>query len=262
MLGMLRGKWMMGGTSLADRCGRVEAVILGSVLCFVLLCHTAAQAQERMELHLVLAFDVSASVNDDEFDLQRTGTADALRSERVAEAIARAPGGVAIAIVQWSSKSRQALGLDWVELYNLGDVDAYADEVAGMPRRLPGGGTMIHTGIEFAARLLEAGPGEARRQVIDLSGNGQADDRDLLLESRDRVVSQGIVINGLAIEEDHDDLTEYFERYVVGGTNAFVVTANDFEDFTDAMETKLFREISGAVFSRDDASDTPVLAQR
>lgn len=228
----------------------MKALWRGLWLGFALLISAPwALAQERMELHLVLAFDVSASVNDVEFDLQRTGTALALRSDIVAAAIDRAPGGVAIAIVQWSSVTRQALGLDWVELHNEADVARYADAVAEMPRRLPGGGTMIHSGLEFAARLLEAAPRHARRQVIDIAGNGQSDDPKRLLVTRDRLLSQGIVINGLAIEEDDETLTNYFDRYVIGGSNAFVITASGFEDFTSAMEVKLLREISGAIYS-------------
>ena len=209
----------------------------------------AALAQDQMELHLVLAFDVSASVNDVEFDLQRTGTANALRAPSVSGAISTAPGGVAIAIVQWSSITRQALGLDWVEMHNAQDVARYADQVAAMPRRLPGGGTMIHSGLDFADSMLDAAPRFARRQVIDLAGNGQADDVERLAETRDRILRKGVVINGLAIEEDTKDLTDYFHRFVIGGNGAFVVTADDFDVFTEAMQIKLLREISGAVYS-------------
>ena len=219
------------------------------LLCQVALAG-AASAQPRMELHLVLAFDVSASVNDREYDLQRSGTAAALRSAAVAAAIDRAPGGVAIAIVQWSSITRQALGLDWAVLHDLDDVAAYAGTVEAMPRRLPGGGTMIHAGLDFAARMLDAAPGRSRRQVIDIAGNGQTDDPERLSETRARLLSRGIVINGLAIEEDDDTLTTYFDTHVIGGPGAFVITADDFRDFARAMETKLLREISGAMFSR------------
>lgn len=206
----------------------------------------ASQAQQQpLELHLLLAFDVSASVNDAEFDLQRAGTAAAFRSRGVAQAIANAPGGIAVSIIQWSSITQQAMGLDWQHLDNAAQARAYADQVDAMPRHLPGGGTMIHAGLEFAARQLDSAPGTARRQVIDLSGNGQADDKDRLLAMRDRLLSQGVVINGLAVEEDHDDLTEYFYSFLIGGAGSFVVTANDFEDFQDAMEIKLHREISG-----------------
>ncbi|MFK7940794.1 MAG: DUF1194 domain-containing protein [Roseovarius sp.] len=206
---------------------------------------SAPAAQQQLELHLLLAFDVSASVNDVEFDLQRAGTAAAFRSGAVTQAITDAPGGIAVSIIQWSSITQQALGLDWVHLSNTADALAYADQIDAMPRRLPGGGTMIHAGLAFAGRQLEGAPGQARRQVIDLSGNGQADDEDRLLKTRDRLLSQGVVINGLAIEEDLDDLTQYFYSYVIGGTGAFVITADDFDDFQKAMEIKLHREIAG-----------------
>ncbi|WP_299849115.1 DUF1194 domain-containing protein [uncultured Roseovarius sp.] len=234
-------------------------LVLAAALLSAFTLGTPVPGQNRMELHLVLAFDVSASVNDVEFDLQRSGTADALRSDLVAAAIDRAPGGVAIAIVQWSSRTRQALGMDWVELHDMRDVATYADRVDAMPRRLPGGGTMIHSGLEFAARMLEAAPGYAHRQVIDIAGNGRTDDEKRLRETRAKLLSEGIVINGLAIEEDAASLTRYFEAYVIGGQNAFVITADDFDDFADAMEAKLLREISGAVFSMwHDKSIAPV----
>jgi hypothetical protein len=202
-----------------------------------------------MELHLVLAFDASASVNDVEFNLQRTGTAEALRSPLVAGAIERAHGGVAIAIVQWSSVTQQALGLDWVELHDATDIAAFAKDVADMPRRLPGGNTMIHSGLEFADQMLEAAPGQARRRVIDIAANGRADDAEKLAMTRTSLLSEGIVINGLAIEEDLKLLSNYFIQYVIGGPGAFVITANDFDDFGEAMERKLVREISSPQLS-------------
>jgi len=216
-----------------------------------------------MELHLVLALDVSASVNDEEFDLQRSGTAAALRAPSVAAAISAAPGGVAIAIVQWSSITRQALGLDWVALHDPGDVAAYAGMVAEMPRRLPGGGTMIHSGLDFAAGMFPSAPGTARRRVIDLAGNGRADNLDRLQETRLRLAPQGITINALAIEELNNDLTRYYHRHVVAGPAAFVVTADEFEDITRAMQIKLYREIAGDIFSGPPVStDNPALASR
>lgn len=208
-----------------------------------------ARAEEAMELHLVLAFDVSASVNDVEFAMQREGTAAALRSFRIRAAIEAAPGGIAVSIVQWSSIGQQALGLDWVHLHDADDIDRFADAVDAMPRRLPGGGTMIHAGLRFAAEMFDTAPGLPRRRVIDLSGNGRTDDERALLEVRDKLNRDGIVINGLAIEEDHRDLTQYFYRVVIGGAGAFVETADDFPVFEKAMEMKLYREISGPSYA-------------
>lgn len=207
-----------------------------------------ARSEDQMELHLVLAFDVSASVNDVEFAMQRRGTEEALRSIRIRAAIENAPGGIAISIVQWSSIGQQALGLDWAHLKTATDIDRFADQVAAMPRRLEGGGTMIHAGLLFAEEMFQTAPGTARRRVIDVSGNGRTDDEPALLETRDRLNRQGVVINGLAIEEDHRDLTQYFYRVVIGGPGAFVETADDFPVFAKAMQKKLYREISGPSF--------------
>ncbi len=226
------------------------AVLAVAVLMAVTAIPAPARAQGPMALHLVLAFDASASVNDVEFDIQRTGTARALLHPSVRSAIAQSEGGVAISIVQWSSIGLQTVGLDWAVLRDTGDVEALADRVHAMPRKLSGGGTMIHAGLAFAARQLDAAPGTARRRVIDLSGNGRTDDHDGMLEMRDRLVRNGVVINALAIEEHNDDLTSYFYRYLIGGPGAFVITADEFEDFSVAMRRKLYREIVGPVLSR------------
>ena len=196
-------------------------------------------AQAVAHLNLVLALDVSASVNDQEFELQRTGIALALRDDDVQAAILQAPGGVNIAIVQWASIRHQRVALDWRHLDEKGDIDALADSVAAMPRALEGGGTMIHAGLDFAADMLRDAPMPAARQVIDLSGNGLADDVAALDAARQRLVENGIVINGLAIEEDPPyGITEHFREHLIGGPGAFVITAQDFPDFARAIDRK------------------------
>jgi hypothetical protein len=177
-------------------------------------------------------------------------TAQALRHPSVQSAIEQAEGGVAISIIQWSSVSLQAVGLDWTVLHDSEDVEAFADRVHAMPRELSGGGTMIHTGLEFAARQLEAAPGTARRRVIDLSGNGRSDDHDKMLETRALLMRDGVTINALAIEEHNDDLTSYFYRFLIGGQAAFAITTDEFDDFFDAMRKKLYREIRGNLYSQ------------
>ncbi len=204
-------------------------------------------AQDNSHLNLVLAVDVSASVNDQEFGLQRTGIAVALRDPAVQAAITRAPGGINIAIVQWASIGHQAVALDWTHLREKRDIDALAEIITVMPRRLAGGNTMIHAGVEFAAEMLNQAPRPAVRQVIDVSGNGHADNVPLLEETRDRLIAKGIVINGLAIEEDPLDITRHFRRHLIGGPGAFVITAQDFPDFARAMRLKFLREIDAPI---------------
>ncbi len=228
-------------------------VATGLLLFVGLILFTTAlrtSAQNNSHLNLVLAVDASASVNDQEFELQRTGIATALRDSDVQAAIIRAPGGINVAIVQWASARHQAVALKWTHLREKRDIDALAERILAMPRRLAGGNTMIHAGVEFAGEMLTQAPIPAVRQVIDVSGNGHADDVPLLEKARDRLVARGIVINGLAIEEDPPNVTRHFRRHLIGGPGAFVITAQDFPDFARAMRLKFLREIGTPVAAR------------
>jgi hypothetical protein len=245
-------------TALLKGCGRA----IRSVECFalVMLSLTAAPAvAESVELALVLAIDVSASVNDDEYALQRSGTAAAFRDPDVQEAVMTAPGGIAVTAFQWASERYQVVAIPWTRLQSRESVVAFADEIGRMPRKIPGGGTEIHDALAFAYRLFDSSPVTALRRVIDLSGNGEADNVPATIEVRDGIVASGIVINALAIEELKDDLTSFFRNHVIGGPGAFVETAWDFDDFSRAMRIKLLREISPqlGVTTPRDSGDMP-----
>ena len=224
---------------------RYLVVPVACVFAFSIHPGHAQKDAQTLDLHLVLAVDVSASVNDKEFDLQRSGTAEAFRDRDVQAAIASMADGMAVSVVQWSSVKRQAVGLEWHRLETVTDAMRFADTVEEMARKLPGGGTMIHAGLAFAAQMLESAPGTAHRRVIDIAGNGEADDLVKTLAERDRLIADGIIINGLPIEELKGNLTRYFKNNVIGGPGSFVVTAEDFDDFRRAMRLKLLREISG-----------------
>jgi hypothetical protein len=207
-------------------------------------------AAASVDLELVLAIDVSASVNDDEYALQRLGTAAAFRDRAVQDAVSRVPGGIAVVVFHWASQGYQVVAIPWTRLQSRESLEAFADEIARMPREISGGGTMIHAALAFAYRLFDASPVSGRRQVIDLAGNGVADDIPATLEVRDGIVAGGVVINALAIEELKADLTSFFRDSVIGGPGAFVETAWDFEDFARAMRLKLLREIGDRRISR------------
>lgn len=206
-------------------------------------------AAESVELELVLAIDVSASVNDEEYALQRLGTAAAFRDPAVQDAVFRAPGGIAVTVFHWASRGYQDVAIPWTRLQSPESVDAFADEVARMPRLISGGGTSIHAALTFGHRLFDDSPVRGRRRVIDLAGNGVANDLPATLKTRDRIVAAGVVINGLAIEELKADLTSYFRDNLIGGPGAFVETAWDFDDFARALRLKLLREIGGLQMS-------------
>ncbi|MCR9284754.1 MAG: DUF1194 domain-containing protein [Rhodobacteraceae bacterium] len=221
-----------------------------------------ASAQNKSHLNLVLAVDASASINDQEFEWQRTGIAIALRDPDVQAAIVQAPGGINLAIVQWASIRHQAIALEWTRLREKHDIDTLATKIRKMPRILSGGNTMIHAGVEFAGKMLKDAPVPAVRQVIDVSGNGHADDVPMLEKARDRLIAQGIVINGLAIEEDPIDVARHFRHHLIGGTGAFVITAQDFPDFSRAMRLKFLREIGSPVAANGSATDKGLYLSR
>lgn len=225
----------------------VNGALLSALLTPFTVARARAQgtAKPSVDLELVLAIDLSASVNDAEYDLQREGTAEAFRDPDVMAAITSQPQGIAVVAVQWASQKYQRVALPWRVLRTQAEILAYADEVAVMPRTLPGGGTAMSGGLTFAASMFADSPVSGRRRVVDIAANGIADNFQKMQEARKTLLDAGITINGLAIEELKQNLTTYFQQYVIGGPNAFVQTCWSFEDFREAMRAKLIREIGG-----------------
>lgn len=205
-------------------------------------------------LALVLAMDVSASVDALEFRLQTEGTAAALASAPVQAAIlADAP--VALAVTLWAGQGEQAVVLGWRSLVTPADILAAADAVAAIPRPDWGGRTATAPALAHAARLLASAP-PCGRQVIDLTtddiANEGGDPRSLPLGA--------IAVNALAVGGDlpldHGSraaeggaLTRWLSAQVIRGPGAFVEAADDWRDFAAAMERKLLREIAGGAFA-------------
>ena len=194
-------------------------------------------------LALLLAVDASASVNYDEFDLMPEGTARAFEQPDIHRAIEATTGGITLAMVQWSSIGQQALVLDWTRAWCAASAVNLSRLISETPRTIDGGGTMIHAGLSFSARQFDRVT--ALRRVIDISGNGQDDDPDALSTARINIVDQGIVINGLAVHEDNSDLRNWYGENVIAGPGAFVVSANDYPVYAEAIHRKLLREIAG-----------------
>ncbi len=218
-----------------------------------------ASAQEwPVDLELVLAVDVSWSVSGEEFDLQVRGLAEAFRSPMVNEAI-RASGdlGLAVALIQWSSHRKQVLAVDWTVIHDEKTASDFAEEVENMPRVLAGN-TAIGSVLEFAIPQFAGNGFQGRRKVIDVSGDGRSNQGPEPWLVRDVVVAHGITVNGLAILNEDPTLDRYYSTNVIGGTGAFVVTANDYEAFRVAIVAKLIKEISGAPLAQRSAP--PALA--
>ena len=217
-----------------------------------LLMPLDANAQEQeVDLELVLAVDASSSVSTEEFDLQMRGLAQAFRDPAVVQAI-RASGdlGIAVSLIQWSDGRKQVKAVDWTTVRDESAALALANEIEAAPRYLIGGGTAIGGALKYALRQFEDNGYRARRKVIDLSGDGRTNQGSRPANMRDVAVGQGVTINGLAILNEDPTIDSYYYAHVIGGTGAFVMTANDYESYGLAILAKLIKEIAGVPVAR------------
>jgi len=213
--------------------------------------YRAARADDPVDVSLVLAVDVSRSIDEDEARLQREGYRAALSDPRIVAAIRGGMiGAIGLAYVEWAGIEYQQLVIPWTRIGTQRDADAWAAILAEAPR-VSLRRTSISGGIEFARRVLEEAPWEATRRVIDVSGDGVNNSGPSVEEARDRAVAEGITINGLPILNDRPPfgagpaLEPYFRERVIGGFGAFVIPAEDFDAFGQAVRRKLLREIAG-----------------
>lgn len=207
---------------------------------------------EPVDVLLVLAVDVSRSVDEEEARLQREGYREALSDARVVEAIGRGMiGAVGIAYVEWAGIEYQRLVLPWTRVATQRDADRWAEALAEAPRSSLSW-TSISGAIDFSRRVLAEAPFEGTRRVIDISGDGVNNSGRPTELARDEAVAEGIVINGLPIVNDRPTfgrmppipVDQYYAQNVIGGPGAFLVVAEDFSVFAQAVRRKLIREIA------------------
>jgi hypothetical protein len=200
----------------------------------------------QVDLELVLAVDASTSVSAQEFDLQMRGIAQAFRDPSVVQAIAVAGDrGVAVAVIQWANNLLQKVAVDWFLIRDQESAAQFADIVDETPRYIFGGGTSIGGAILYSTRQMEINPFVGARKVIDISGDGRSNQGAPPELVRNQSTTQGIVINGLTINNEDPFIDRYYEKFVIGGTGAFVQTATTYDDFGAAMKEKLIKEIGG-----------------
>ncbi len=213
-------------------------------------------AAEKVDLLLVLAADVSRSVDSGKFQLQRDGYAAAISDPRVLEAIRSGRNRrIAISFVEWSGAGSQRVLIDWTRIGNAEEAKGFGDRLLEAPRSFTDR-TSISGAIEFSTGRLAKAPFNSERRTIDISGDGTNNaGRDVTL-ARDEALAQGITINGLVIlsemplpwNPDHTNpaggLDKYYRDHVVGGTGAFVIVAENFASFGQAIIKKLIAEIA------------------
>lgn len=207
-----------------------------------------ARAEEPVDLALVLAVDSSGSVSPHEFMLQMRGLAEAFRSPGVVKAIeTAAPNGIAVNLMQWSSTDEQGQAFGWLAVRDAQSAARVAELIDRTPRLVEDGATAIGPALDHAARLVLGVP--ANRRVIDLSGDGRDNQSGEVLVGRLKAIEAGITVNGLAILNEDSLLEAYYLTEVIGGEGAFVLVADDYDDFARAIEIKLIKEISSAPVS-------------
>ena len=218
----------------------------------------SARAAEPVDLLLVLASDVSRSVDHAKFKLQRDGYAEAISDKRVLEAITSGRHRrIAVTFVEWSGASAQRVVIDWTVIDGESSARKFGDQLLELPRSFAER-TAIGSAIDFSVALMERTPFTSARRTIDVSGDGTNNSgRDVTI-SRDEALVKGITINGLVIlserpmtwNPEHTNppggLANYFRNNVVGGPGAFVIVAENFSSFGQAIIKKLIAEIAEA----------------
>ena len=204
---------------------------------------TTAQAQEHCRLALLLALDVSSSVDAEEYELQRDGLAAALLDPDIQSAILHGSGHVSIAIYEWSGRRQSAMVSDWVALTDHAAIALVVNRLVSAPRSHSKFPTAMGYALGFGATLLSRGP-KCERQVIDVSGDGQNNDGFAPHLAYKNFPFRDVTVNGLAVLGGAPDVVAYFQREVRFGFGAFVETSEGYAGYRDAMTRKLFREIN------------------
>jgi hypothetical protein len=209
--------------------------------------------QEPVDVELVLAVDVSRSVDAEEQELQFRGYAAAFRDARLVDGIGRgAIGAIAVSFFTWSDWNVQELLVPWTRIDGTASAERFAGALDAAPRRTHLY-TSISAAIDFAGGLFGQGY-EGTRQVVDISGDGVNNSGRPLAEARAAALDRGIVLNGLAVLDRtpppspfaalHPPLDEYYRDQVIGGPGAFLMVAEGFDAFETAVRRKIIREIA------------------
>lgn len=215
----------------------------------VILALLALPAHAACGIALVLAVDISGSVDVWEYELQTRGLEAALRDPEVAEAMVQQRA--AVAVVQWSGLGQQQLSVPWTRIEEPAQAARLAGRVGNLPRAFAGQNTAVGEAIDFAASLFGSEVRDCARWVIDLSGDGDENEGFTAGRARRAALSRGITINGLAIEGlgTGQAITNFYRAWVItpGG---FVETAQGHADFARAMRRKLIRELAPPMADR------------
>ena len=211
------------------------------------------ESTPSVDVELVLAVDVSYTMDMDELAIQREGYAQAIVSKEFLQALKSGPNGkISVTYFEWAASTDQKIIIPWRVIEGPESADAVANEIMRTPIRRASR-TSISGAINFAMPLFDENPHRGLRRVIDISGDGPNNNGAPVVAARDAAIEKGIIINGLPImvkepsysTMDIDNLDLYYEDCVIGGPGSFVVTIKDRDKFKEAIRTKLLLEVAG-----------------
>jgi len=210
-----------------------------------------AQASTEVDLALVIAVDISNSMDSEEQELQRNGFIEAFRSPQVQDAIRTGMlGRIAVVYMEWAGVTRQTVVVPWTTIDGAEAAMGFADRLERAPIQR-GPRTSISGAIDFGVGLLDESGVEPLRRAIDISGDGANNQGRLVTDARDAALARGITINGLPIMLkrsgsywDVAELDRYYRECVIGGPGAFMEPVRERQQFADAIKTKIIREIA------------------
>ena len=237
---------------------RIVKILLISICAGIVLVPPVARAGDDVDLLLVLAADVSRSIDAGKFQLQRNGYAAAISDPRVLDTIRSGRNGrIGLTFVEWSGIGAQRVVIDWTAVGDAAAAKDFGDRLLETPRSFADR-TSISGAIEFAMDRLANAPFACVRRTVDISGDGTNNAGRDVTELRDQAVAKGVTINGLVIlsdsplawNPDHTNppggLDNYYRNNVVGGPGAFVMVAQNFNSFGQAMIAKMIAEVAQA----------------
>lgn len=236
---------MEGRSGIGRLAGSILLVLAGGI------APELAGAEVPVDLELVLAIDSSDSVDAREYALQVGGLSEAFRDPGVQRAIADGPlGSVAVAVVEWSGRYQQVVQIPWTRIDGAAASAAFADQLSVLRRAFDEGVTSISGALDFASVQFAGNGFVSARRVIDISSDGVQNQGRRIDLARDAALARDVTINALVILNEMPDLQEYFGERVIGGFGAFVMVANDYPDYPEAIRRKLLREIGQTPVSR------------
>lgn len=217
----------------------MRATVLGLALAIA----AAPAPVPACALELILAVDVSGSIDDREFALQMEGMASAFEDPALIDAVEVQEGGVLVTLTQWSGASRQRQVTDWHRLDNAASMATFAQAIRESGRDWRNYSTAIGEALHHALRVGDTAPSSCRRRVVDVSGDGVNNEGRAPRTMADALAAMGYTVNGLVIRGDTPDPVKHYEVNVLAGPRAFLEIAGSFEDYPDAIRRKLLREI-------------------